>query len=459
MLTDKHIRLLLLFRLLFSHAAYITGALLVVFILLYPRFSLAAQRVEFYDSTLQDFVDFASGQLNKSIVVGADIGQTPISVFAIYESSQQLEKLLADSVISSGLFFSSSGTTLRISAAPIPESPELTTRVFQLQHLQSDFAFQAVRDVLSSRGDSPNAANHSTVTPSPTSNAVIVSGTASQLDIVAAVLEEIDRPRRQVLITAVVAELADDDFEALGLNVGLDSNRLSAAGTSVRSSDRSDLGFSVTFSGPTLSAFLQAVKSTGRNRILSTPQLLTLNREQASIVVGQNVPFVTGQTTSGSTPASDPFQTIVRQDVGVTLEVTPFITPADAIELQVMQSASTVADDTTAADIITNTRKVMTKVQLQNGDGVLLGGLRSQQSDKSVSRVPILSDVPGIGGLFRRTSERTRNTNLVVLISARIHTGTDHNATELMKQYDLSAPSAAGGGFGAAGALASGAQR
>ncbi|PKM31611.1 MAG: type II and III secretion system protein [Gammaproteobacteria bacterium HGW-Gammaproteobacteria-11] len=454
MLRDKHIRLC---QVLFSYLVFITAIVVTLSLLFCPRASIAAERIEFYDATLQDFVDFASTQLNKSIVVGADIGQTPISVFAIYESPQQLERLLADSVISSGLYFSSTSSTLRISAAPIVESPDLTTRVFQLQHLQSDFAYQAVRDVLLSRTDESASPSRSTVTPSPTSNAVIVSGTDSQLDVVSAVLEEIDRPRRQVLITAVVAELADDDFEALGLNVGLDSDRLSVSGTAVRPSDRSDLGFSVIFSGPTLSAFLQAVKSTGRNRILSTPQLLTLNRQQASIVVGQNVPFVTGQTTSASTPASDPFQTIVRQDVGVTLEVTPFITPADAIELQVMQSASSVSDDTTAADIITNTRKVMTRVQLQNGEGVLLGGLRSEQSDKSVSRVPILSDLPLVGGIFQRTSERTRTTNLVVLISARIHTGTDHKATELMNQYDLTAPDATGEGFGAADALTSGA--
>ncbi|WP_321351154.1 hypothetical protein [Halopseudomonas oceani] len=300
--------------------------------------------------------------------------------------------------------------------------------------------------------------NLSTVTPSPTSNAVIVSGTQSQLESVAAVLAEIDRPRRQVLITAVVAELADDDFEALGLNVGADSSRLGVAGSTIRPSDRSDLGFSVTFSGPTLSAFLQAVRSTGRNRILSTPQLLTLNRERASIVVGQNVPFVTGQTTSGSTPAADPFQTIVRQDVGVTLEVTPFITPANAIELQVMQSASTVADDTTAADIITNTRKVATRVQLQDGEGVLLGGLRSQQTDESLSRVPVLSAIPWIGKAFQHRSQRTRATNLVVLITARIHTEANPVAVADLEQFQIRA-SAAAEGFGAAGALGNGAAR
>lgn len=420
--------------------------------------STATERIEFYDATLQDFVDFASTQLNKSIVVGADIGQTPISVFAAYDSPAQLEKLLADSVVSSGLFFSASGSTLRISAAPVIESPEMVTRVFQLRHLQSDFAYQAVRDVLQARANQSDTMDQSTVTPSPTSNAVIVSGTQPQLDTVAAVLDEIDRPRRQVLITAVVAELADDDFEALGLNVGLDSDRLQVSGSGLRPSDRSDLGFSVTFSGPTLSAFLQAVKSTGRNQILSTPQLLTLNREKASIVVGQNVPFVTGQTTSGSTPASDPFQTIVRQDVGVTLEVTPFITPANAIELQVMQSASTVADDTTAADIITNTRRVATRIQLQDGEGVLLGGLRSQQTDESLARIPVLSALPVIGKAFQHRSERTRATNLVVLITARIHTEADPVAIADLEQFRIRADAAAEG-FGAAGALGSGAAR
>lgn len=421
----------------------------------------SVERVELYDATLQDFVEWSSQMLNKSVVVGSDVRNAPISIFASYADRDDLENLLKNAVVSAGFYFSAEGGVIRISSAPLPESPDLMTEVIQLQHLQSDFAYQAVRDVLTSRQDATSAQTSAQlmVSPSPTSNALIVTATLTQLEAVRRVVQEIDRPRRQVLITAVVAELADDDFEALGLNVGLDSNRTNVTGTSLRGSDRSDLGFSVTFAGPTLSAFLQAVKSTGRNRILSTPQLLTLNRESASIVVGQNVPFITGQTTSGSTPASDPFQTIVRQDVGVTLEVTPFITPADAIELQVMQSASTVSDDKTAADIITNTRKVMTRVQLQNGDGVVLGGLRSQQTDKSVSRVPLLSDVPLIGGLFRHTSTRTRSTNLVVLLTARIHGSADRVDPSVIQPLQVPALSAADEGFGAAGALVGGATR
>lgn len=396
--------------------------LLFIGLLSFYSATVRAERVELYDATLQDFVEWASSMLNKSVVVGSDIRSVPVSVFASYDTPAELEALVANTVQSAGLHYSATDRLIRISAAPIPVSPELITEVFQLQYLQSDFANQAVRDVLASRpvGDDDAGASFR-VSPSPTTNAIIVTATEDQLQAVRRVLSEVDRPRRQVVITAVVAELADDDYEALGLNLSADSERLSASGVSLRASDVSDLGLSLTFSGPTLRAFLQAVKSTGKNRILSTPQLLTLNRESASIVVGQNVPFITGQTTSGSTPANDPFQTIVRQDVGVTLDVTPYITPSGSIELNVSQTASSVSSDRSAADIITNTRRISTRVQLQDGGGVLLGGLRSSNLETTVARVPLLSSVPLVGPLFRSTTTRARDTNLVVLLTARVH--------------------------------------
>lgn len=381
----------------------------------------ASEKVAFYDATLRDVVEFSASVLKKSVVVGADISQAPVSMFATYDTPAQLEALLQESVVSAGFYFSSSGGTIRISKDAIPEPVTLETRLFQLRYLQSDYATQSVRDVMSAQQSKDQTGTAATnVTPSPTSNAIIVTGTSRQLDSVAKVLREIDKPRRQVVITAVVAELTDDDYDALGLNVGAGASRLEVSGTALRQSDVSELGFALTFNGPTLSAFLQAVKSTGRNKILSTPQLLTLNREAATIVVGQNVPFITGSTTSASTPAADPYQTIVRQDVGITLSVTPFITPLGTIELKVEQTASSVSDDRTAADIITNTRRIATNVQLKDGQGVVLGGLRGRTQATSQSRVPLLSDIPGIGRLFRYTSRRDQQTNLVVLLTARI---------------------------------------
>ena len=141
--------------------------------------------------------------------------------------------------------------------------------------------------------------------------------------------------------------------------------------------------------------------------------------------------------------------------VGVSLEVTPFITPSGAIELSVNQSASSVADDRSAADIITNTRRISTKVQLPDGGGVLLGGLRSEQTDHAESRIPFLSDLPAIGGAFRSTSKRTRATNLVVLLTAAIHN--QSNGVNVPDAVGLRVPETidqARGHFGAAGVTA-----
>lgn len=409
-----------------------------------------------YDVTLQEFVEWTSTQLGRSVVVGSDIRNAPISVFASYSNDEELERLLEDAVISSGFHFSAVGSTLRISSEPLIDKSVLVTEVIQLQNLQSDFAYNSVRDVLFSHRDTDGKRIDSgeiMVSASPTTNAIIITAPAETIEIVRSVVAEIDKPRQQVVITAVVAELADDDFEALGLNLGASSNRFELSGSTLRSSDMSDLGFSLTFSGPTLRAFLNAVKSTGNNKILSTPQLLTLNREAASIVVGQNIPLITGKTTSGSTPASDPFQTIVREDVGVTLNVTPFITPSNSIELLVQQSASSVSTDKTAADIITNTRRISTRIQLKDGYGVVLGGLRSEQLDESHSRIPFLSDLPWIGNLFTSRSTRSKATNLVVLITARIH-GDEDAFTAPYKKLELPVLGISSEGIDAVGDLA-----
>lgn len=188
---------------------------------LYSSNCNASERVELYDATLQDFVEWSAVHLKKSVVVGSDIRSAPVSIFATYNGNKELEALLENAVVSSGFHFSSTPSVIRISAAAIPESPVLVTEVIQLQHLQSDFAEQSIRDVLSSRskGDSASSDSQVMVTPSPTTNAIIVTATAAQLEAIRDVVFEIDRPRRQVVITAVVAEVSDDDYAALGLNV------------------------------------------------------------------------------------------------------------------------------------------------------------------------------------------------------------------------------------------------
>ena len=129
-----------------SFALFFLLPLLLFLLLTAPAKS--AERIELYDATLQDFVEWSSQMLNKSVVVGSDIRSAPISIFATYSNNAELEALIASAVTSSGFHFAARGNTLLISAQPVPEPLDLKTRVFQLQHLQADFAYQSILDVL-----------------------------------------------------------------------------------------------------------------------------------------------------------------------------------------------------------------------------------------------------------------------------------------------------------------------
>lgn len=410
-------------------------------LLLFSSYSFA-DRVEFSNAQLGDLVAFLAPKLERTVVIGADLSAKKVSLYGSYDSPQQLEFLLQRAIESVGLFYSVSGEVATISsivqtapsayfepdqmdfqslgsphdaAVTVPIDRYSVSHVFKLSHVQSSFAVDALMPFFSAE----QGASRPLLMASPTTNSIIFSGSQSQLEVMTLLVSEIDHQRSQVLITAVVAELSDTDFESLGVNVRANVDHLNAGSLTLK--NRSDLGVELTFSGPRLGAFLQAVQNSDNNRVLSTPQLLVLNREKASIVVGQNVPFLTGTTTSAATPADNPYQTITRQDVGLTLDVTPFITPSGDVELDIKQSASSVSNDRTASDVITNTRRLNTKIKLRNGDGVLLGGLRQQTTDDTVSGIPGLRSIPWIGRLFEYRSSNTKSTNLVVLISARIY--------------------------------------
>jgi len=174
-------------------------------------------------------------------------------------------------------------------------------------------------------------------------------------------------------------------------------------------------------------ALLHALASDGDTNILSTPNLLTLDNEEAEIVIGQNVPFVTGSFSStgatggvGSTVAN-PFQTIERQDVGLTLKIKPQINEGDAIKLEIQQEVSSVAPAVRgASDLVTNKRSIKTSVMVDDGKMVVLGGLIEDKLTEKVSKVPLLGDVPLVGSLFRSKSTTKGKTNLMVFIHPAI---------------------------------------
>ena len=155
-----------------------------------------------------------------------------------------------------------------------------------------------------------------------------------------------------------------------------------------------NLGF---YHNGSLKALVRAMATDDTFNILSTPTLVTLDNEEAKIMIGQNVPFVTGKQTGSSSSTDNPFQTITRSDIGTKLSITPQVNGGDAITLKVEQEISSINTETKASDIVTDTRSLETSVLIRDGDVLVLGGLITDEVMQSKSKVPLLGDIPLLG--------------------------------------------------------------
>ncbi len=270
-------------------------------------------------------------------------------------------------------------------------------------------------------------------------NALIITAPPDEMRSILAVVEQLDIRRAQVLVEAIIAELSTNNSSQLGVNFavnGVDANRPAAftnlggatqALVGTIASGGAALGNGLTAalgrfgSGDVDFAFLlSAIASDSDNNILSTPSLVTLDNQEAEIVVGQNVPFVTGTQLSAAN--DNPFQTIERQDVGVSLKVTPQINEGNNIKMEIEQEVSDVSSTSVsgAADITTNLRSIRTTVLVEDGQTLVLGGLIDDQVSDTRDKVPFLGDIPLLGSLFRyRTSTKSKR-NLMVFLHPTI---------------------------------------
>ncbi len=270
-------------------------------------------------------------------------------------------------------------------------------------------------------------------------NALIITAPPDEMRSILAVIEQLDIRRAQVLVEAIIAELSTNNSEQLGVNFavnGIDSNR-PAAYTNLGGATQALVG-TVAGGGATLSnglsaalgrfgsngidfAFLlSAIASDTDNNILSTPSLVTMDNQEAEIIVGQNVPFVTGRQLSSSN--NNPFQTIERQDVGISLKVKPQINEGDNIKMEIEQEVSDVnaTSVTGATDITTNTRSIKTTVLVEDGQTLVLGGLIDDQVSDTRDKVPFLGDIPLLGSLFRYRTSNNSKRNLMVFLHPTI---------------------------------------
>jgi len=255
-------------------------------------------------------------------------------------------------------------------------------------------------------------------------NALVITAPPLIMHSLKQVINQLDIRRAQVYIEAVIAELTDKKTVELGIEWQTSTpNTGYFAGTDHTpdgglSTSSFNLGY---ISGGSLRALVQAFAGDTETNILSTPSLLTLDNEKATIHVGENVPFVTGQyTPSTGNTSSTPFQTIERHDVGIKLTVTPQINEGDTIKLEIEQEVSSVVPGTKGNDLITNKRTLETTILVDDKQTIVLGGLIKDNLTESISKVPLLGDIPILGTLFRSTGTTTNKTNLMIFLRPEI---------------------------------------
>ena len=267
-------------------------------------------------------------------------------------------------------------------------------------------------------------------------NAVIVQAPPELMVQIKAVIDKLDIRRAQVLVEGIVAEVSSIKADELGVqwksnlpDTGFVSGTLfqgNASGAIDSPFDTTDgpaflpgltLGY---FRGGDLRTLIRALTGDQSTNVLSTPTLMTLDNAEAEIVVGQNVPFITGQFTNDATTPDNPFQTIERQDVGIVLRVKPQINEGDALTLEIEQEVSSVNSDTSGADLITNKRSISTTVLVDDREVIVLGGLIEDDVRENEQKVPLLGDIPLIGNLFKNTRSDYTKTNLMVFLRPTI---------------------------------------
>lgn len=302
--------------------------------------------------------------------------------------------------------------------------------------------------------------NTSTIEADEGTNSLIITADADEMAALEAVIHRLDIRRAQVLVEAIIVEMEVIDGQDLGLQ-WLFASSNGSFGSNINSSDARarniaeavlpgdddngdpqdaslgalagalagtpglSLGWGQLDDNLNMAVILSALKEQKNANILSTPSLLTLDNQEAFITVGQNVPFVTGSFTNsgGGDGAQNPFQTIQRENVGITLKVTPHINEGDSVVLDISQEVSSLSGlsvTQTASDIITNERKIETKVLAIDGRVVVLGGLIKDDVQDAQQKVPFLGDIPYLGRLFRSDGEKVTKQNLMVFIRTTI---------------------------------------
>ncbi|MEX2489229.1 MAG: type II secretion system secretin GspD [Pseudomonadales bacterium] len=338
-----------------------------------------------------------------------------------------------------------------IDSLDVPSNRSGSIQVVRLAHADAEEMAELLKDLISNAEPGEQGAQNIEISIKADTglNALVIRANPTDMGQIKSIIGQLDIRRLQVLIEAAIVEVTSDftrelgtelavaDLSASNIPLGLTapSGTLSGILQSIALGEVTNipnLGDSPLIAGGRLDNedgfnFAFIIRALSRNsdvNLLSTPSITTMDNQEAKIVVGQNVPFRTGSTLTGSNQGSvNPFTTIQREDVGLTLEVTPHIHDGQLVRLEILQEVSEVDQSSLqsigsngSADIITNKRTIQTTVLADNGEVIILGGLIRDRKTEGNTRVPLLGDIPGLGRLFKRTNVNTEKQNLLVFL-------------------------------------------
>ncbi len=338
----------------------------------------------------------------------------------------------------------------------VPANRSGTIKVIQLSHSDATKMAEILSNLISSKSkSSEDSMVEVSIQADEAINALVIRADPSNMIDLIGIIESLDVRRMQVLIEAAIVEVTSDFSQQLGseLAVGDASTGTTPLGLTAPSGTLAQIlqglaapsglisppssfgespliaGGKVSTTGTSFAFIVKALAANSDVNLLSTPSITTMDNEEAKIVVGQNVPFRTGSTVTGSQGTTNPFTTIQREDVGLTLEVTPHINSDSLVRLLIHQEVSevdasslTVIGSEAAADLITNKRTIDTTILVENGEVIILGGLIRDKETQAESRVPLLGSIPGLGALFRSRTKNIEKQNLLVFLRPTVLT-------------------------------------
>jgi general secretion pathway protein D len=326
----------------------------------------------------------------------------------------------------------------------VPATASLdTARVIRLRHSDAKQLAQVLESMGQNRkaptaiGSGKEAA---TATPfmlkaDESQNALVLIAEPAQVRTIENIVRELDQPRAQVLIHAAIVEISGDIADAVGVQWGLSTGDakgfINFPGTDIpivgglKFDEKKSApdGAILQLGGDRFGALISALASNTRSNLLSTPSLLTLDNQQAEIIVGQNVPFKTGSYSTNSSGADNPFTTVERKDVGISLKIKPYINEGSTLRLEVEQEVSDIAPSVSgidSSDLITNKRALKSTILADDGEIIVIGGLIRDSVRTQKSGVPLLRDIPYVGALFRWSRDTQTKSNLMVFLRPTI---------------------------------------